>query len=208
MACKASGKYSREGISFARLFALFPPDAAADEWFVQQRWPEGPLCESIRVQSGTAHKTMPFRYRERECRERFSVRTESCMEASNLGFQIWPIAIYIMSTSLKGVSSMKLHRGLEITRKSARHLAKRLQKALEDDGVNLSFIGPVTWGESYICGLEKNKHRDKKPKAGCHDAREAGTEDRMEGLVVDMAGKWPCHRDLIAVNGLLSGAGA
>ena len=37
------------------------------------------------------------------------------MEASNLGFQIWAIAVYLMSTSLKGVSLMKLHRDLEIT---------------------------------------------------------------------------------------------
>ena len=60
------------------------------------------------------------------------------MEASNLGFQIWAIAVYLMSTSLKGVSSMKLHRDLGITQKSAWHLAMRLRKALEDDGVNLS----------------------------------------------------------------------
>ena len=39
------------------------------------------------------------------------------MEASNLGFQIWAIAVYLVSTSLKGVSSMKLHRDLEITQK-------------------------------------------------------------------------------------------
>ena len=59
------------------------------------------------------------------------------MEASNLGFQIWAIAMYLMSTSLKGVSSMHLHRDLEITQKSAWHLAMRLRKVLEDDGVDL-----------------------------------------------------------------------
>ena len=80
------------------------------------------------------------------------------MEASNLGFQIWAIAVYLMSTSLKGVSSMKLHRDLGITQKSAWHLAMRLRKALGDDGVKFPFAGPVEADESYIGGKERNKH--------------------------------------------------
>ena len=57
------------------------------------------------------------------------------MECSNLGYKIWVIGIYLMTTSLKGVSSMKLHRDLEITQKSAWHLAHRLRTAFESDGV-------------------------------------------------------------------------
>ena len=151
MAHKAPGKHHREGISLMKLFKMFPDNSAAEKWFAKARWPEGthcPHCESVNVQSGAAHKSMPYRCRERECRKRFSVRTGTCMEASNLGFQIWAIAVYLMSTSLKGVSSMKLHRDLGITQKSAWHLAMRLRKALEDDGANLPFVGPDD-GASY-----------------------------------------------------------
>ena len=151
MAHKAHGKHHREGISLIKLSKMFPDNSAAEKWFAKARWPEGthcPHCESVNVQSGAAHKSMPYRCRERECRKRFSVRTGTCMEASNLGFQIWAIAVYLMSTSLKGVSSMKLHRDLGITQKSAWHLAMRLRKALEDDGANLPFVGPDD-GASY-----------------------------------------------------------
>ena len=41
------------------------------------------------------------------------------MEGSNLGFQTWAIAIHLLVTSLKSVSSMKLRRDLGITQKSA-----------------------------------------------------------------------------------------
>ena len=109
---------------------------------------------------------MPYRYCEKEYRKRFSVRTETCMEASNLGFQIWAIAIYLMTTSLKGVFSMKLHRNLDKTQKSAWHLSMRLHKALDNDGVNLQFTGPVEADETYVGGLEKNKHHERKLKAG------------------------------------------
>ena len=74
----------------------------------------------MNVQAGAAHK-MP--YRCRDCRQRFSTRTGTTMADSKLGYQKWAIAIYLVTTSLKGVSSMKLHRDLGITQKSAWHLA-------------------------------------------------------------------------------------
>ena len=65
---------------------------------------------SINVATGGKHKTMP--YRCRDCRKWFSVRTGTVLQSSKLGLQVWAIAIYLMSTNLKGVSSMKLHRDL------------------------------------------------------------------------------------------------
>ena len=172
MAHKAPGKHFRTGMSLTKLFKTFPDNEAAEKWFTEERWPEGPHCPhcgSANVLSGAKHKTMPYRCREKECRKRFSVRTGTCMEASNLGFQVWAVAIYLMSTSLKGVSLMKLHRDLEITQKSAWHLAMRLRKALEDDGFDLPFAGPVEADETYIGGKRKNMSKKKR-----RELKEAG----------------------------------
>jgi len=48
------------------------------------------------------------------------------MDISNLGYQAWATAIYPLTTGLKGVSSMKLHRDLNITQKSARLRYRKL----------------------------------------------------------------------------------
>ena len=163
MARKAPGKAHRKGVSLIELYRMFPDDETAEAWFVESRWPNGPACPhcgSTHVLSGAKHATMPYRCREKGCRKRFSVKTGTVMEASNIGFQKWAIAIYLCLTSLKSVSSMKLHRDLEITQKSAWHMAHRLRKAFSENGG--VFSGPVEVDESYFGGKRANMSNAKR----------------------------------------------
>ena len=163
MARKAPGKHQREGISITKLIRMFPDDDAAREWFESRIWPDGPYCPrcgSFNVQSGIKHPTMTHRCRECEGKPRFSLKTGNIMEGSKLGYQTWAIAIYLVMTGLKGVSSMKLHRDLEITQKSAWHLAHRLRKAFEQG--HPLFSGPVEADETYVGGERRNMSKTKR----------------------------------------------
>ena len=160
---KSAGKSDREGISLVEIFKRFPDDATAEAWFVQRRWPDGihcPHCGSVNVQTGAKHKTMPYRCREKECAKRFSPKTGTIMEGSKLGMQTWMIATYLLSTSLKSVSSMKLYRDLNINQRSAWFLAHRLRAALEDG--HAPFAGPVEVDETYFGGKRKNMSNAKR----------------------------------------------
>ena len=189
MAQKASGKHFRQGMSLMEIMDLFPDDATAEKWFTETRWPDGPhcpYCGSVDVLSGANHKTMPYRCREKECRKRFSVRTRSAMEASNIGYRKWAIAFYLFATNLKGVSSMKLHHDLKITQKSAWFMAHRIREACQDrDSI---FSGPVEADETYMGGQRKNMHKDKqaefkKSRGPVGKVPVAGVKDRATGAM-------------------------
>ena len=207
MTHKAPGKFHRKGLTLAELFRMFPDDATAERWFAEQRWPEGlhcPYCGSVNVQPGAKHKTMPYRCREKECAKRFSVRTKTPMESSKLGFQVWAIALYQVTTNLKGVSSMKLHRDLGITQRSAWFLAHRLREAWKDNGTQ--FSGPVEVDETFIGGKEKNKHANKKLRAGRGAVGKAivvGAKDRETNRVSATVVNSPLTKSALDTSGLV-----
>ena len=163
MAKKAPGQAHRKGLSIRALLKQFPDDDAAQAWLEEQRWggePWCPHCGSYNVRRNN-HPSMPWRCAERECRKRFSVRVGTPLQGSHLGYQTWVLAIYLLTTSLKGQSSMKLHRDLDITQKTAWFLAHRIRDAFSDPDKG-AFAGPVEVDETYIGGLRKNMSNAKR----------------------------------------------
>ncbi len=186
MATNAPGKHYRKGMSYPDLIRMFPDDATAERWFIETRWPDGircPKCGSDNIQERPTRKPQP--YRCRGCRKDFSVKTDTLMHSSPLGFQVWAIAIFQCSTSLKGVSSMKLHRDVGVTQKTAWHLAHRIRETWSGSGE--MFTAAAEADETHIGGKRKNKSKAKrkalKGRGAVDMATVAGVRDRATGRV-------------------------
>lgn len=186
----APGRHERKGLTLVELIRKFPDDQTAEAWIAAIRWPDGPQCPRCgctNVQHPTAHKTMPYRCRGKDCRRFFSVRVGTVMQDSKLGYQEWAIATYLYITSLKSVSSTKLHRDLGISQKSAWRLAHRIRECW-DDLHGDPFAGPVEVDETYVGGRGKNMHakvrREKITGRGAVDKTAVvGVKDRATGKV-------------------------
>ena len=127
---KAPGKAHREAISLMELADLFPDEAAAKTWFESLIWPDGrrcPRCGSADTREAAATCGLPWYCSG--CHKPFSARIGTALERSRLSFRTWAFAIYLEMTSLKGVSSMKLHRDLGVTQKTAWFMLHRIREA-------------------------------------------------------------------------------
>ena len=162
MSCKAPGQHQRKGISTAQFFKMFPDNTSAEAWLIKARWPQGigcPECGSMNINTGEKHKTMPFRCRD--CRKKFSVKTGTPMHSAKIGYRDWVFTLYLMSTNLKSISSMKMHRELGITQKAAWHLAHRVRKGWGREA-QAEFEGPVEADESYFGGKRRNVSKSRR----------------------------------------------
>ncbi|MYH37699.1 MAG: IS1595 family transposase [Rhodospirillaceae bacterium] len=161
MAQKGPGKAHREGISLIELTEMFPDEAAATAWFESKVWPTGrhcPRCGSCETTVAPPSRKMP--YWCGACRKGFSVRVGTAMERSKVPLRKWVFAIYLEMVSLKGVSSMRLHRDLKVTQKTAWFMLQRIREAWADEMAQ--FAGPVEADETYIGGLRKNMSQSKR----------------------------------------------
>ena len=160
---KAPGKSDREGLSLIEVMDMFPDEAEATRWFEAHMWPTGRCCGKCgSVNTHEVPNAKPMPYRCRDCRAYFSVRTGTALERSKVPLRKWVIAIYLELTSLKSVSSMKLHRDIKVSQPTAWFMLHRIREAWAPKPGGPKFSGPVEADETYFGGKRKNMSNAKR----------------------------------------------
>ncbi|MFH1487209.1 MAG: IS1595 family transposase [Chloroflexota bacterium] len=151
-----------ETMSLYEFLQKFPDEESASAFFEQRRWNGEPYCPHCGCIGNVSvipdGKPMP--YRCRDCRKHFSVRTGTVLAESKLPLHKWLLAIFMLHTARKGVSSVQMAKEIGVTQKTAWFLNHRIREAMKHRGG--LFSGEVEVDEAYIGGKAENMHSYKR----------------------------------------------
>lgn len=168
---------SKSTINAYQFFKQFPTEQAAIAYIERRRWKSGIVCAHCQSPR-TARQRQTMYHQCNDCRRKFTVRTGTIFERSHIPLDKWLYAIYLLQTARKGTSSLQLSKEIGVTQKSTWFMLHRLREACGLDAESLR--GTVEIDETYIGGLERNRHAARRKNAGRGTAGKQGVMGMRE----------------------------
>ena len=151
--------------SLLQLTRHFSDEKVCREYLANLRWSEGkpvcPHCEHEKVYNIEGGKR--YKCANKECYKKFSVTSGTIFESTKIPLQDWFVAIYLITSLKRGISSCQLARDLNVTQKTSWFILQRVRVMLKDKAPEL-LDGIVEVDETYVGGKETNKQLSKRVK--------------------------------------------
>jgi transposase-like protein len=155
-------------LTAAQFERMFPDEEACCAYLVGKRWPEGVRCPRCGAEKVYSVSTKPWHWQCYACAPesyRFSHIAGTIFENTNKPLRDWFRVVHLMLTSKKGMSALQIYRFMGFgSYKTAWMMCHKIRTALMEDIDQLG--GIVEVDETFVGGLAKNKHKDKRGKGG------------------------------------------
>lgn len=195
--------FNKEIKSVLDLVKAFPTEQSCIDHLTEIRWNDNiisPFDSTSKVYVCKGNK-----YQCKNTGKYFNVKTNTIFDNTKLELQKWFLAIWIVTSHKKGISSLQLGRDVDITQKSAWFTLQRIRKCFGIENGN-ELDNEVEADETYVGGKNKNRHNNKKAIAS--QGRSAkdktpvvGTVERngkLNANVVENVGSITLTREIVA----------
>lgn len=141
------------------LLEALPTETSCIRYLEQLRWPSGPV--SPYDPASVVYNRGDGLYRCKTTGKNFNVRIGTIFEGSKIPLRKWFIAIYLIASSKKGISSTLLAEYINVTQKTAWFMNHRIRVCV---GLVMpkKLCGEVEVDETFVGGKNRNRHANKK----------------------------------------------
>ncbi len=154
-----------EKLDLTAIMGRFGNEEKARKLIEKFRWPNGPICpkcgskEAYRLTATKDHDNHGRKglLKCKTCRKQFTVTVGTIFEDSHIPLHKWLMAIYLISSSKKGISANQLHRMLGITYKTAWFTGHRIRFAMTQPPMSEKLSNIVEADETYVGGKARGK---------------------------------------------------
>ncbi|MGH8012899.1 MAG: IS1595 family transposase [Candidatus Binataceae bacterium] len=159
------------------------------QFLAAKRWPDGvkcPTCGSDQVRYLATRRV--WECKTKHPKRQFSAKVGTIFEDSPIGLDKWFAAAWLVANCKNGISSYEIARDLGVTQKTAWFMLHRIRLAMQSGSFEKKFLGEVEADETFIGGLARNMHKDKRAEkikgtGGAGKAIVMGLLDRETGHV-------------------------
>jgi transposase-like protein len=148
--------------TLAEFADYFCDEATCRKHFTAIRFANGEYCPHCGHEEIYTFKDGK-RYRCAKCKQDFRIQTGTVFGESKLPLRKWFMAIYLLSTTSKGMSSVQVAKHVGVCQKTAWFMAHRIREAHQQNKGQL--FGKIEADETFIGGLSKNMHKKKREAA-------------------------------------------
>ena len=139
----------------------FNSDKRCRDFITEQRWHGEVSCPFCGCKHVYTCSNGDNQFKCAECHKRFSCLVGTIFQNTKLPLQKWFMAMYLISSHKKGISSHQLARDLDTCQKTAWFILHKV-RTLFTQNDSIALDGEVELDEMYLGGRETNKHDSKK----------------------------------------------
>lgn len=133
---------------------MFGTEEDCRQALFEHRWPDGFRCPRCGCDRAYTHKKRPL-FECVSCSHQASLTAGTILEGTRTDLRKWFLAIYLLATTKKPLSSAELARQLGIAIVTAWTMRRKITRAMQRKEGELMLAGVVEMDEAYVGGASK-----------------------------------------------------